>query len=53
MENNKNSVNWEKIGVYIAITIGLLTMIVYLFQIKDDICSARERITRLEVKIER
>ena len=34
---NKKPVNWEKIGVYLAITAALMTVITYLFDIKDDI----------------
>ena len=46
-------VNWEKIGVYIAICAAFLTMIFYLFQIKDEISALRERIAKTEVKVER
>lgn len=57
---SKKSINWEKIGVYIAITAALLTVIVYLFDIKDNITSLikddignmRERITKLETEIQ-
>jgi hypothetical protein len=38
--------NWEKISVYFAITVGLLTVIVYIADMK-------ERIAKLEVKVEK
>ena len=44
MENKH--VNWEKISVYLAITIGLLTVIIYVADMK-------ERIAKLEVKVEK
>ncbi len=47
---NKKEVNWEKVGVYMAISIGLLTTIFYLFEIKDEITVVRERIAVLETK---
>lgn len=49
---SKKSINWEKIGVYIAITAGLMTVIIYLFDIKDDMSDIKERIAKLEVKVE-
>jgi hypothetical protein len=51
MENKH--VNWEKISVYLAITVSLLTVIIYLFQIKDDISGVKERVAKTEVKIEK
>jgi len=41
---NKDT-NWEKISVYLAITISVLTIIIYIADMK-------ERIAKLEVKIE-
>lgn len=38
--------NWEKISVYFAITAGLLTVIIYIADMK-------ERIAKLEVKVEK
>lgn len=55
MENkieNSKEINWEKIGVYIGVTASLLTVIIYLFQIKDAESDMKERIAKLEVKIE-
>lgn len=40
-----NEVNWEKIGIYVTLLIGFLTVIFYLSDIK-------ERVAKLEVKIE-
>ncbi len=44
-------VNWEKIGVYVAIMVGFLTVIFYLFQIKDDMSLIKERVARVEENI--
>lgn len=38
-------INWEKIGVYMAVLVGFLSCIVYIADMK-------ERIAKLEVKIE-
>lgn len=40
-----NEVNWEKIGIYVALLVGFLTVIFYLADIK-------ERVAKLEVKVE-
>lgn len=49
MQNNSardiSPVNWEKIGVYIAIAATLITVIIYIADMK-------ERIRALEVKVE-
>lgn len=42
MENNTN---WEKIGIYIALVVGFLTIVFYISDMK-------ERIAKLEVKVE-
>jgi len=42
---NNSFINWEKIGVYIALTAAFLTIITYIADIK-------ERIRALEVSIE-
>lgn len=42
---NKYEVNWEKIGVYIAVAVSFITVIFYLSDMK-------ERIAKLEVKVE-
>lgn len=39
------NVNWEKISVYIAITVCMLTVVIYIADIK-------ERTAKLEVKVE-
>jgi hypothetical protein len=41
----QNEVNWEKIGIYLALLVGFLTVIFYIADIK-------ERVAKLEVKIE-
>jgi hypothetical protein len=38
-------VNWEKLGVYIAISAAFLTVLIYIADMK-------ERIAKLEVKVE-
>ncbi len=53
ISNNKMPINYEKIGVYVA-CIGLL----FLFwqsqmSISDKIADIRERIAKLEIKIEK
>lgn len=42
---NKYPVNWEKVGVYIAIAFSVLTTFIYIADMK-------ERIAKLEVKVE-
>ena len=42
---NKFSVNYEKVGLYLAIMVGFLTVIFYIADMK-------ERIAKLEVKVE-
>jgi len=42
---NNSFINWEKIGVYIALTAAFLTIITYIADIK-------ERVRALEVSIE-
>lgn len=39
------SINWEKLSVYFAITIAMLTFVIYIADMK-------ERIAKLEVKVE-
>jgi hypothetical protein len=43
---NNYPVNWEKVGVYIAMLACFLTVVVYIADIK-------ERIAKLEVKVEK
>lgn len=38
-------INWEKVGVYIAISAAFLTVLIYIADIK-------ERVAKLEVKVE-
>lgn len=54
MVNRKTKeVNWEKIGVYIAIAGGFFMMISYLFGIKDEVSLLRERLAKLEVILDK
>lgn len=53
VKNEIKSVNWEKITVYLTITIAFLTIVSQLFQIKDEIKNQCERIAKLEVKVEK
>lgn len=45
MAKNIEAINWEKIGVYLAIMASFITVIVYIADMK-------ERIAKLEVKVE-
>lgn len=47
----KDSINWEKIGVYLAIVTAFITVIVYLFGFKDDMAVMRERMAVVETKL--
>lgn len=35
--NKLNPVNWEKIGIYVAVLAGFLTLMVYVIEMKVDI----------------
>jgi len=48
-----NRIDFEKVGVYIAVMVGFLTTIFYIFEIKDDLSEDRQKIARLEVKVEK
>lgn len=41
----QNEINWEKIGIYLTLLIGFLTVIFYIADIK-------ERVAKLEVMVE-
>jgi hypothetical protein len=41
----QSEIHWEKIGIYLTLLIGFLTVIFYIADIK-------ERVAKLEVKIE-
>lgn len=45
-ENKKSEINWDKIGIFIAILTGFLMCISYIADMK-------ERIAKLEVKVEK
>jgi hypothetical protein len=50
-ENTKSSeVNWEKIGVYIAIMAGFLTMMFYVVEMKVDIAKLQVKVENLDIK---
>jgi hypothetical protein len=54
MENEqKKSINWEKISVYLTGLAVLITLWTFLNQTQRDYSDLRERITRNEVKIEK
>lgn len=52
MENKIKMVNWDKVGVYLAICGSLFTVIIYMMQMKDETSLSRERIAILETKME-
>lgn len=52
MENNFSKVNWEKISVYFASLTVILTLWSSLHQTQRDISDMRERIARVETKLE-
>jgi uncharacterized membrane protein len=52
MENNFYKVNWEKISVYFASLTVILTLWSSLHQTQRDIADMRERIARVETKLE-
>lgn|GEM_PF-3346209 len=45
-------VNYEKIGLYISLTILFLTLMTFLYQLKNEECLHKERTRALEVKVE-
>jgi hypothetical protein len=51
MENEKK-INWEKIGAYVAIIIILCSFWQIMFGFSDGIGNMKERIAKLEVKVE-
>jgi hypothetical protein len=42
----RKTTNWEKIGIYIAAIVGFLSVI-------NHLCDIKERVARLEVKVEK
>lgn len=44
-QNNNQNINWDKIGIFVAILTGFLMCISYIADIK-------ERVAKLEVKVE-
>jgi hypothetical protein len=49
MENEKN-VNWEQVGVYIAVAAAFLTVIIYIADMKERIRASEVKIEKLEQK---
>lgn len=52
MENKLKVINWEKIGVYIAAFAVVVTQWSFLQETQEDNAEMRERIAKLEVKME-
>ena len=52
MENDEkiSEVNWEKIGVYIAVMVGFLTLMFYTVDIKVDVAKLQIKVEYLEGK---
>ena len=53
VDTKLKEVNWEKISVYITLTIAFLALVSQLFSIKDAITDIRERVRATEVRIEK
>lgn len=51
-EPKKIGLDIEKIVGYITLLAMFLTIILYLFSLKDDICGVKERTRAVEVKVE-
>jgi hypothetical protein len=47
------TVNYEKIGLYVSLVVLFFTLMLFLYQIKDDAGISKERIRALEVKVEK
>ncbi len=50
MEDNKTKspANYEKMGLYVSLTLLFLTLMTFLYQLKNDEIKHCERITKLE-----
>lgn len=46
--NKIREINWEKIGIYVAILTGFLTVMVYLIEMKVDIAKLQVKVDKLE-----
>jgi len=46
-------INYEKIGLYVALGTLFFTLMLFLYQVKDDLGLAKERVARLEVKVDK
>ena len=49
MEENKN-INWEKIGLYLAIVATFFSVVFYLIEMKVDIAKLQIKVEFLETK---
>ncbi|HUD02350.1 MAG TPA: hypothetical protein VMR37_08465 [Rhabdochlamydiaceae bacterium] len=49
MEENKK-VNWEKIGLYVAIVATFFSLVFYLIEMKVDIAKLQVKVEKLEEK---
>ncbi len=47
----QNEINWKKIGIYLALLIGFLTVIFYIADIKERVAKLEVRIEHLQEKI--
>jgi len=52
-KQNKQNINYEKISAYFAGLALIITLWTFIHQIQRDITDVRERVARLEVKIEK
>jgi len=52
-KQNKQNINYEKISEYFAGLALIITLWTFIHQIQRDITDVRERVARLEVKIEK
>ncbi len=46
--NNIREINWEKIGIYIAILTGFLTVMFYIIDMKVDIAKLQVKVDQLQ-----
>ena len=47
-KDTKPSANYEKMGLYVSLTLLFLTLVTFLYQLKNDEIKQCERITKLE-----
>jgi hypothetical protein len=44
----ENKVNWEKVGVYVAILTGFFTFMFYIVEMKVDIAKLQVKVEKME-----